>query len=265
MKNSPGRILLLISNVIVYAYLVIPLLIVIGISFTPTYQMSFPPEGLSLRWFKHVLDQKELTHSFYVSVVVAFFASLFALILGILASLAIVRYQFRGKMIIENVFMMPIILPTVVTGVAMLQFFSILGYHNFWMRLILGHIVITIPYTIRSISASLYGFNRRLEEASMIMGANRLHTFKNILLPLIKPGIIAGALLAFIISFDNVTVSLFLLGTKTVTLPVRIMLHLEWQFDPSVAAISTILIVLTVITIIIAERIVGLTNVMRLE
>lgn len=99
----------------------------------------------------------------------------------------------------------------------------------------------------------------------MIMGANRLHTFKNILLPLIKPGIIAGALLAFIISFDNVTVSLFLLGTKTVTLPVRIMLHLEWQFDPSVAAISTILIVLTVITIIIAERIVGLTNVMRLE
>jgi putative spermidine/putrescine transport system permease protein len=265
VKNSPSRWLLWISNVVVYAYLLVPLLIVIGISFSPSYRMSFPPEGLSLRWFKYILDQKEFTQSFYVSVVVAFFASLMALAMGILASLAIVRYQFRGKTVVENIFMMPIILPTVVTGVAMLQFFSTIGYQNFWMRLILGHLVITIPYTIRAISASLYGFNRRLEEASLIMGANRLQTFKNILLPLIKPGIIAGALLAFIISFDNVTVSLFLLGAKTVTLPVRIMLYLDWTFNPSVAAISTVLILLTIITIIIAEKIVGLANIMRLE
>jgi putative spermidine/putrescine transport system permease protein len=238
---------------------------VIGISFGPTYQMVFPPQGLSLRWFKYILDQKEFVDSFFVSVVVAFFASLVALLIGILVSLAIVRYQFRWKTAIENIFMMPIILPTVVTGVAMLQFFSLVGYGDFWMRLILGHIIVTIPYTIRSISASLYGVNRRLEEASLIMGANPLQTFKNILLPLIKPGMIAGALLAFIISFDNVTVSLFLLGAKTVTLPVRIMLYLEWHIDPSVAAISTILITLTVITILIAERIVGLANIMRLE
>ena len=142
---------------------------------------------------------------------------------------------------------------------------SLIGYSNFWMRLILGHIIVTIPYTIRSISASLYGVNRRLEEASLIMGANHAQTFKNVLLPLIKPGMIAGALLAFIISFDNVTVSLFLLGAKTVTLPVRIMLYLEWHIDPSVAAISTILIILTVITILIAEKIIGLANIMRIE
>jgi putative spermidine/putrescine transport system permease protein len=265
VKNLPGRFLLLISNVMVYAYLLVPLLIVVAISFSPSYRMDFPPEGFSLRWFKYILDQKEFTHSFYVSVVVAFCASLIALVLGILASLAIVRYSFRGKTVVENIFMMPIILPTVVTGVAMLQFFSIIGYQDFWVRLILGHVVITIPYTIRSISASLYGFNRRLEEASLIMGANRLQTFKNILLPLIKPGIMAGALLAFIISFDNVTVSLFLLGSKTVTLPVRIMLYLDWTFNPSVAAISTVLIFLTIITIFIAEKIVGLANVMRLE
>jgi putative spermidine/putrescine transport system permease protein len=257
--------LLAACNVLVYAYLCIPLLIVVGISFSPTYQMTFPPSGLSLRWFKYILDQKEFAQSFYVSLVVAFFSSLVALVMGILASLAIVRYSFRGKTTVENLFMMPIILPTVVTGVAMLQFFSIIGYQDFWMRLILGHIVITIPYTIRSISASLYGFNRRLEEASLIMGANRLQTFKNILLPMIKPGVIAGALLAFIISFDNVTVSLFLLGAKTVTLPVRIMLYLDWQFNPSVASISTVLIVLTVITMMIAEKIVGLANIMRME
>lgn len=265
MKNSPSRYLLYLSNVIVYAYLFVPLIIVVGISLSPTYQMLFPPQGVSLRWFKYILDQKEFTQSFYVSIVVAFFASLVALIMGVLASLAIVRHSFRGKTVVENIFMMPIILPTVVTGVAMLQFFSILGYHDFWMRLILGHVVITIPYTIRSISANLYGFNRRLEEASFILGANRFQTFKNILLPLIKPGLIAGSLLAFIISFDNVTVSLFLLGSKTVTLPVRIMLYLDWSFDPSVAAISTVLIILTVITIIIAERIVGLANIIRLE
>jgi putative spermidine/putrescine transport system permease protein len=265
VKSSPSRYLLYLSNVIVYAYLFVPLIIVVGISLSPTYQMLFPPQGVSLRWFKYILDQKEFTQSFYVSIVVAFFASLVALIMGVLASLAIVRHSFRGKTVVENIFMMPIILPTVVTGVAMLQFFSILGYHDFWMRLILGHVVITIPYTIRSISANLYGFNRRLEEASFILGANRFQTFKNILLPLIKPGLIAGSLLAFIISFDNVTVSLFLLGSKTVTLPVRIMLYLDWSFNPSVAAISTVLIVLTVITIIIAERIVGLANIIRIE
>lgn len=265
MKNSIGKYLLFISNVIVYAYLLIPLFIVIGISFSSSYLMLFPPKGLSLRWFKYILVQKEFIQAFYVSAVVAFFASLLALILGILVSLAIVRYNFRWKTAIENIFMMPIILPTVITGVALLQFYSIIGYQDFWMRLILGHIIVTIPYTIRSISASLYGFNRRLEEASLIMGANHLKTFKNILLPLIKPGIIAGALLAFIISFDNVTVSFFLIGAKTVTLPVRIMLYLEWNTNPSMAAISTILIVLTVITILIAEKIVGLANVMRIE
>jgi putative spermidine/putrescine transport system permease protein len=265
VKNSPGKYLLVISNLIVYAYLFVPLLIIVGISFSPTYQMGFPPEGFSLRWFKYILDQIEFTHSFYVSVVVAFFASIFALVIGILSSLAIVRYKFRGKTGIENIFMMPVILPTVVTGVAMLQFFSIIGYYDYWTRLILAHTVITIPYTIRSISASLYGFNMSFEEASLVMGANHLQTFRNILLPLIKPGIISGALLSFIISFDNVTVSLFLIGSNTVTLPVRIMLYLDWQFDPSVAAISTILIILTVITILIAEKIVGLANIMKME
>lgn len=265
MRNSPSKYLLITSNVIVYAYLFVPLLIVVGISFSPSYQMIFPPEGLSLRWFKYILDQKEFTQSFWVSVVVAFFASIFSLALGVLASLALVRYKFRWKTVIENIFMMPIILPTVVTGVALLQFFSIIGYYDFWTRLILGHIVITIPYTIRSISASLYGLSMSFEEASLVMGANYLQTFRNILLPLIKPGVIAGSLLSFIISFDNVTVSLFLIGSKTVTLPVRIMLYLEWQFDPSVAAISTILITLTVIGIVVAERIVGLANIMKIE
>ena len=250
---------------IVYAFLFLPLLIVIGISFSPSYQMEFPPAGLSLRWFKYILDRTEFTDAFYVSVIVAFFAAVFALIMGVLCSLALVRYPFKGKTIVENIFMMPIILPTVVTGVAMLQFFSIMGYYNFWMRLILGHIIITIPYTIRSISANLYGLSMSYEEASLVMGANYIQTFRNILVPLIKPGIIAGALLSFIISFDNVTVSLFLMGAKTVTLPVRIMLYLDWQFDPSVAAISTILISLTVMGIIIAERIVGLGNIMKVE
>jgi putative spermidine/putrescine transport system permease protein len=265
VRNSLNKYCLVAGNVIVYAFLVLPLLIIVAISFSPTYQMLFPPRGLSLRWFTYILDQKEFIQSFTVSAVVAFCASLAALAIGVLVSLAIVRYSFRGKTVIENIFLMPIILPTVVTGVAMLQFFSIIGYHNFWMRLIIGHIVITIPYTIRSISASLYGVNRRLEEASLILGANRWQTFKNILLPLIKPGMIAGAMLSFIISFDNMTVSLFLAGADTVTLPVRIMLYLEWHIDPSVAAISTILIALTVVTIFIAEKIVGLANIMRIE
>ena len=266
MKNLQGsKYLLIASNVIVYAFLLFPLFIIVGISFNATYGLTFPPEKLSLRWFKFILSQKQFIQSFYVSVVVAFFASLFALTFGVLVSLALVRYKFRWKTAIENIFMMPVILPSVVLGIAILQFFSIIGYQNFWMRLIIAHIVITIPYTIRSISSCLYGLDTSLEEASLIMGANRLQTFKNVLAPLIKPGIIAGALLSFIVSFDNVTVSLFLIGSRTVTLPVRIMLFLEWNMNPSVAAISTILIAFTVITMIVAEKVVGLGNIMRIK
>lgn len=258
MKNSLGSNLLAAYNLLFFAYLLFPVVVILTISFSNSYSMDFPPKGYSLRWFEYIMNRKELVSAFYVSVTLAVVTSIFSLILGIFASLAIVRFNFRLKNLVESLFMSPATLPTVIIGVALLQFFSLTGYTNSWNRLILGHVLITIPFTLRSISASLYGFDKSLEEASLVLGANHVKTFYKIVLPIVRPGIVVALIFAFITSFDNFTVSMFLINADTVTLPIRILTFLQWQFDPSVAAISALLIALTFVVIMIVEKAVGL-------
>jgi putative spermidine/putrescine transport system permease protein len=141
-----------------------------------------------------------------------------------------------------------------VTGVAFLQFVSLIGFRPSFWRLVLAHVVICTPYAIRSIGASLYGIDPALEEASQTLGAGPWRTFRRILLPLMMPGLTAAFVFAFITSFDNVVVSMFLISGDTVTLPVRILTYVEWQFDPSIAAISTILTAFTTALVIAVHR-----------
>ncbi|MCL5961204.1 MAG: ABC transporter permease [Chloroflexi bacterium] len=258
MKSSFGSIVLGVYNILFFAFLLAPVIIIVGISFANSYAMDFPPKGYSLRWFEYIMGRKEFVNAFYVSVLIAVVTSIVSLIVGMFASLAIVRFKFRAKSLLESLFMSPATLPTVILGVALLQFFSLLGYTNSWNRLILGHVIICIPFTLRSISASLYGFDKSLEEASLVLGANHVKTFYKIVLPIIRPGIVVALIFAFITSFDNFTISMFLINADTVTLPIRILTFLQWQFDPSVAAISALLIFLTFIVILIVEKAVGL-------
>lgn len=258
MKNSLGSAVLGIYVLIFFIFLLAPVIIIVGISFSNSYAMDFPPRGYSLRWFEYILNRKEFVNAFYVSVAIAVAASIVSLVLGLLASLAIVRFKFRGKTFVESLFMSPATLPTVIIGVALLQFFSLAGYTNSWNRLILGHVIICIPFTLRSVSASLYGFDKSLEEASLVLGANHLKTFYKIVLPIVRPGIVVALIFAFITSFDNFTISMFLINADTITLPIRILTFLQWQFDPSVAAISALLIFLTFVVIMVIERVVGL-------
>lgn len=241
-----------------FAFLLLPVIIIVGISFSNSYAMDFPPKGYSFRWFQYIVGRKEFVNAFYVSVLIAVITSIVSLALGLLASLAIVRFKFKAKSLLESLFMSPATLPTVILGVALLQFFSLTGYTNSWNRLILGHVIICIPFTLRSVSASLYGFDKSLEEASLVLGANHLKTFYRIVLPIVRPGIVVALIFAFITSFDNFTISMFLINADTITLPIRILTFLQWQFDPSVAAISTLLIALTFAVILIIERAVGL-------
>lgn len=258
MKNSLGSAALGIYVLIFFVFLLAPVIIIVGISFSDSFAMDFPPKGYSLRWFNYILNRKEFVNAFYVSVIIAIAASVASLVLGILASMAIVRFKFRGKALLESLFMSPATLPTVIIGVALLQFFSVTGFMNSWNRLILGHVIICIPFTLRSISASLYGFDKSLEEASLVLGANHLKTFYKIVLPIVRPGIVVALIFAFITSFDNFTISMFLIDAATITLPIRILTFLQWQFDPSVAAISALLIFLTFVVIMIIEKAVGL-------
>jgi putative spermidine/putrescine transport system permease protein len=157
------------------------------------------------------------------------------------------------------------VVPSLIIGVSLLQAFSLAGFGDSLQRLILGHLILTLPYTIRSISACLYGMDRSIEEASLVMGASPARTFRRILLPLLRPGIVVASLFAFIVSFGNINVSIFLISGFTVTLPVRILTYMQWQFDPSIAAISTVLVAMTLIVLVVAERTLGLTRLRGLQ
>jgi putative spermidine/putrescine transport system permease protein len=166
----------------------------------------------------------------------------------------LVRHRVPGKALAEAVLMGPLLLPGIVLGIALLQYFIAIGLTQSFSRLVLGHLVLCLPYAIRSISASLYGLDPSLEEAALTLGATRVGAFRRVVLPLLRPGMAAGFLFAFITSFDNVVVSIYLIGADTVTLPIRILNWIEWQFDPSIAAISAIVLAVTLGLVLLAER-----------
>jgi ABC-type spermidine/putrescine transport system permease subunit II len=265
VSSSLLKGLLIAGNALVYAVLLLPLLIVVSVSFTSGAGVDFPPPGLSLRWFQYIANRPEFVSGTVNSLVLAVVATILALILGVLASIGMVRYSFRGKQIVEALFLAPLIVPSLIIGVSLLYFFSTIGFMDSFQRLVLAHLILTVPYTIRSVSATLYGLDPSYEEASRIMGADQLRTFRKVLLPLLRPGIVVACLFAFIISFDNFNLSIFLINANTVTLPVRILTYLQFQFDPSIAAISTVLLVFTVAILAIAERTVGLTRLRALS
>jgi putative spermidine/putrescine transport system permease protein len=238
---------------LVLAGLVLPLAVLVLFSFSADSSFAFPPSGLSLRWFAYLASRHELVTAALVSLEIALVASMAAVTLGVLASLALVRERVPGKALIEGALMSPLTLPGIITGVAFLQLVSLIGFRPSFWRLVLAHVVICTPYAIRSITASLYGLDPALEEASQVMGAGPWRTFRRILLPLMRPGITSAFIFAFITSFDNVVVSLFLISGDTVTLPIRILTYVEWQFDPSVAAISTIVTVFTTALVLVND------------
>jgi putative spermidine/putrescine transport system permease protein len=260
-----GKALLVAANILVYGILLFPLVVVIAISFTAGAAVEFPPQGISLRWFDYIAHRPEFVSGAVNSLIFAAIATVLALVLGILASLAMVRYRFPGKNALEALFLAPLVVPSLIIGVSLLYFFSTIGFTDSFERLVLAHLILTVPYTIRSISASLYGMDPSYEEVSRVMGAGPWRTFREVLLPMLRPGIVVAALFAFIVSFGNFNVSIFLINGNTVTLPVRIFTYLGFQFDPSVAAISTVLLIVTIIVLVIAERTIGLTRVRALS
>jgi len=250
---------LIAYNVVAYGFLLAPILVVIALSFTSGNTLTFPPPGVSLRWFRYLADRSEFISSALVGGQIAIIASVVAAALSIPASLALTRGQFRFKAAIEGLLMSPAILPGIITGVALLQYFTMIGLVRSFPRLVIAHVIICLPYAMRSMTACLRGIDPDLEEASRTLGASSWRTFRRVLLPLLRPGVIAALIFSFVTSFDNVVVSIYLVGGDTVTLPIRIFTYLEWQFDPSIAAISTIFVAVTTVVIVVVEWLTGIT------
>jgi len=257
MKKLPKHPLA-VFNILFLAFLLAPIVVVVLVAFTPEGWLQIPTTRFSLRWFREIARHPEFITAFKISLSVAIVASITATVLGTLAAMAITQYRFPGRDMLNSFLLSPLMVPTVVTGISLLYFLSMIGLASTVTAIILGHVIVTIPYVVRTVSASLVGFDPSLERAAMNLGANRFQTFLRIRLPLIAPGITAGGIFAFIMSLDELTVTLFVSGPKLATLPIRIYNHITYITDPLVAAVSTVIVVLTCIGVMLLDRLVGL-------
>ncbi len=235
--------MLIAVNILILLYLVAPVIVVVATAFTTTAYPVFPPQGFTFRWFERFLSMPEFTEAIRRSALLALSSTTVATVLGTLSALSLVRYRFRGREAMSAFMLSPILFPTIVFGLALLVFYSRVGLSGSFAGLVIAHSVLTTPFVIRLVMASLAEFDPAVEEASRNLGAGWWRTFLQVTLPLIRPGVLAGAVFAFIISFDELVVTLFLAGPDMTTLPVRIYTYVEFSSDPTISAISTVLIV----------------------
>jgi putative spermidine/putrescine transport system permease protein len=238
----------------VIVFLQVPVLVVMLAAVSKTAYLTIPPKGLTLHWFQVVLQDPDYLAAGWTTLWLAATATAGSLVLGLAAAYAIHRRLVPAAAALSSLFMAPLIVPSVVLGVALLQYYTITGLRGSSIGLWLAHVVITVPYVVRASLASLSSVDDSLEDAALVLGANRFTGFRLVTLPLMKPGLVAGGLFAFITSLDNVPVSIFLLSADQSTLPVKIFTSVEQGVDPSVAAVSTLLIVLTAVVLLVAEK-----------
>ncbi len=255
----PNRILVML----LYLFLLAPIIIVLLISVDTQSTMSFPPHGFSLQWYAAVWHNQAFTNGFKVSVVVALGVACVATVLGVLASLALSHYSFPGRAALSAFFLSPLLVPAIVLGLALLLVLDPIGLTGTYQGLILAHLAVTVPYVIRTTSMSLMTLNRSCEEAARTLGASSLTTFRRVTLPLVLPGVLAGFVIAFIISFDEAVISLFVVRGEITTLPVEIFNYVETRTDPQIAALSVVLILISLIVVVILERAMGLRKVLK--
>ena len=264
MRSEIGRngSLALLYHTSFVLFIVAPLAVVALVAFTNKDYIALPFDGASLRWFKAILDAPDIVSAFWLSIWLALGSATIAAALAVPSAVAIARYRFRGRDTLMAFLMSPLMIPHIVMGVAFLRFFSIAGLSGSFGALTLTHAVIVMPYALRLTLAALIGMERDAEMAAMSLGATRLTTFRRVLLPLIMPGVAGGWMLAFIQSFDEVTMTIFVATPGTTTLPVAIYNRITQTTDPLVASISTVMIFGALILMVLLDRVVGLDRVL---
>ena len=254
------RIVFGVLAAIAMVFLIGPTIVVILTSFTPSESLRFPPSGLSLRWYWALLDADQMQRAAWASLTVAFWTTLISVVLGTAASLAIARSTSKWVRAADVLFMSPLLLPALAFGFAALVFISRMGFSPSLTFLVLGHVIVCVPFVLRTTIASLTQLDPALLDASQSLGAGGLMTFRRVTLPLIAPGVASGAFLAFMASFDNVPVSLFLSDERTEMLPIHLWQQIDTNLDVRTAAVSGLIVILTLILMLIAERMAGLTR-----
>ena len=257
--RSPVPLPLIAFAVLVYLFLMGPLVIVIGSSLSDTTYLTFPPQGLTLHWFWQIWEISAFRRTIVTSLQIAFLSTALALLIGIPAAYALNRYRITLPGWLSTLFVLPVLVPEIVLGFSLLRSVAVGSDLPIFSTLLMGHTLIVLPYCVRVVSASLASFDFAIEEAAISLGSPPVRTFFTIVLPNIRAGVIAAFILAFITSINDVSVSLFLTGPGVSTLPIQILAHVEQFFDPVVASVSVLLMLLTVAVMAVVERTLGLT------
>jgi putative spermidine/putrescine transport system permease protein len=258
-KNGP---LALLFNALVISFMLAPLVIVCLVAFTPENTLTIPSTHLSLRWFRAVFAHPDFVQSFWNSLWLALSAATLATLIAVPAGLAITRYDFKGRDGLNALFLSPLIIPHLILGVALLRLFTLIGATGNFVWLILAHVIIITPYVLRLVLAAAVGMDRSCEQAAMSLGASQLTLFRRVTLPMILPGVTGGWLLAFINSFDEVTMSIFVTAPSTVTLPVRMYMYATESIDPLMAAASALMVAFTAVVMVLIDRLYGLDRIL---
>jgi putative spermidine/putrescine transport system permease protein len=251
---------------LVLGFVIFPLAITVWVAFFSNRIISFPPESYTLSWFTRAWDSVEFRNSFLLSAQIGAVATALALALGVPAAVAITKIEFRGREWVNTLLLSPIMIPAVVAGCAIYLFYieievqSSVRVAGTTPGLLIAHVLIAIPWIVRLVTVSLSGVDKAVEEASMNLGANPFTTFRRIVLPIIKPGIVAGGLFGFIQSFTDLEKSMFLVGPGKQVISVAIVTHLEWQLDPLIMAVSAIQVIIIGAALIVSDRYVKLSR-----
>ncbi len=247
---------------LVLFFLIAPFSIVFITAFSDDNSLLFPPSSYSVRWLLSVMQTEIFVSSLITSLWLGFGATAIALVFGVPAAYALQRYPVPETEWIRTLLTSPLIIPGLVIGVALLKQFVLLGGNSVNLALLAGHAALVLPYAVRVVGASLANLPRDIEDAAFSLGASRAQVFWRVVLPNVRGGLAAATVLAFINSFNHVPVSLFLTGPGITTLPIRMLLHMESSYDPSIAALSMLVILFSMVFVFVTERVLGLSRYM---
>jgi spermidine/putrescine transport system permease protein len=237
----------------VYAFLHLPLLVLVLFSFNDS-KFSVQWSGFTLHWYQRLLERSDILNGLYSSLIVGVTSTIIATILGTLMALALARHQFRGRQLVEALLYVPIVTPEIVVGISLLILFVLAHVPLGLGTIIVAHVAFNISFVAVVVHARLQGMESNLEEAAMILGADELTAFWRVTVPLMWPGIVSGAMLAFTMSFDDYVITSFVAGTGSSTLPIVVYTMVRKNIEPSINAISTIILVATTLLIFVADR-----------
>ncbi|OJU18539.1 MAG: spermidine/putrescine ABC transporter permease PotC [Clostridiales bacterium 43-6] len=255
MKQAKEKIIKALGKIhagLILLFLYLPIMVVVVFSFN-TSKRNIVFQGFTLEWYGKIFENQRLLESFKNTIIVALTSTVITTVIGTIGAIGLYKYKFKGKGVVDALMYIPVVIPEIILGIALLSIFAIMKMPLGILTLIIAHVTFSIPFVVFTVRARLNGFDPSIEEAAMDLGAGRIRTFFEVTLPCIMPGVLAGAMLALTLSMDDVIISFFTTGPTSTTLPMQIYSMVRSGVSPDVNALSTLILVGTIAVVVITQ------------